>query len=256
MIQYNDEGKPVLVGIVSRGVRCARPKFPGVYTRTAAFADWMDQQSDFVKTTTTSTNAVFSSSANTGVIAGSAVAGSIALILLIILIIIIIRRRTTAPVSTPVKPPTGPAAPSNDNAVPAPNTNFVPAPDPPSADYTGGSGSTTPQWTSSAARMTYPGSHASVTPPHSLQLSSGPLGYTGATAAPLPPQAPHSQAQGPMIPPQQQNYAGHGQHLQEGSSGQVNMAGYAAPRQLEQTQPPERGAGPGGDKGAPPQFYS
>ncbi|KAG0692813.1 Proclotting enzyme [Chionoecetes opilio] len=37
------EGKYYVVGIVSIGVGCARPDFPGVYTRVTSFLDWIDR---------------------------------------------------------------------------------------------------------------------------------------------------------------------------------------------------------------------
>ncbi|KAG0718763.1 Proclotting enzyme [Chionoecetes opilio] len=37
------EGKYYVVGIVSFGVGCARPDYPGVYTRVTSFLDWIDR---------------------------------------------------------------------------------------------------------------------------------------------------------------------------------------------------------------------
>lgn len=44
LFQYDDEGEPVLVGVVSIGVKCADPDFPGVYVRTAAHNDFLPNE--------------------------------------------------------------------------------------------------------------------------------------------------------------------------------------------------------------------
>lgn len=41
LFQYDPEGSPVLVGIVSIGVECANARFPGVYVRTSAHIDFL-----------------------------------------------------------------------------------------------------------------------------------------------------------------------------------------------------------------------
>lgn len=47
---YGDSGSPLTVngtleGIVSFGILCALPFFPGVYTRVAGLRDWIREQS-------------------------------------------------------------------------------------------------------------------------------------------------------------------------------------------------------------------
>lgn len=41
MFQYDQEGRPVLVGVVSIGVECANAQFPGVYVRISAHDDFL-----------------------------------------------------------------------------------------------------------------------------------------------------------------------------------------------------------------------
>ena len=39
-----DNGRPVLVGVVSRGLGCARPNEPGIYIRVSSFCDWISDR--------------------------------------------------------------------------------------------------------------------------------------------------------------------------------------------------------------------
>lgn len=41
MFQYDAQGNPVIVGLVSYGVECGRPDYPGVYVRLSAFQKWL-----------------------------------------------------------------------------------------------------------------------------------------------------------------------------------------------------------------------
>ena len=42
-LMVKKEGRLMVVGVVSAGIGCARPKLPGLYTRVNNYIDWISQ---------------------------------------------------------------------------------------------------------------------------------------------------------------------------------------------------------------------
>lgn len=70
MIQYDEAGEPVLVGIVSSGTGCARKGHPGIYMRVSAFTTWLESQAGLSFQKADSVKAVFEKNSNKGKIIG------------------------------------------------------------------------------------------------------------------------------------------------------------------------------------------
>lgn len=50
LLQYDDDGNPIAVGLVSGGFLCAQPNYPVMYTRVSSYIDWMDSVGASFKT--------------------------------------------------------------------------------------------------------------------------------------------------------------------------------------------------------------
>lgn len=94
MFQYDDGGNPVLLGVVSIGVECAEPNYPGVYVRTASHNRFIPDD----VTRTTQTRAIFSDyvpshAMNRTLIIASISGALVAAVALIAVVAVIVRRK-------------------------------------------------------------------------------------------------------------------------------------------------------------------
>lgn len=74
LVQYDRANRPVIVGITSVGVGCARPKFPGIYSRASIIHPFLSNFTDV--NFSNETNAVFLNSSQTATSDGDTPFGS------------------------------------------------------------------------------------------------------------------------------------------------------------------------------------
>lgn len=278
ILQYDENGDPVLIGVVAEQLGCSKANSPGLYTRTAAFAPWMRQQEDFVFTEASSVNQVFDSSLGVGVIVGISVSAVVVLLLVIALAVLFYMRRKRRPV--PVYPESidiGKSTITNGNKQDPSSNNvgatgsgtisnggFVPAPEP-KTPPTSVSGPAGQQLLNGAEPGSYMGSHMTESPVSSTRLSGAPMSHglsAGFAPPPPPPTVPVSH-QGAMIPPPQgsgqQYYYSQAHHYshEADSIGQVHNFGYVPPPSpAEQSAQFPQQPSSGTNNGTPPQFNS
>lgn len=115
MIQYNEAGEPVLMGIVSVGAGCGLSEFPGVYMRTSTFESWMDKETGLEYTKTRSVISEFGNGLSTGAIVGISIAAIILAALVVVIAIAITKKRrwrSKRKASVSLDGPTGATVPS------------------------------------------------------------------------------------------------------------------------------------------------
>lgn len=94
LIQYDANGDPVLVAVVSAGVGCARADFPSVNMRVANFREWLDAKGvDYMASDSTSPIFQTSTGLSTGAIAGIIIGVLMLSIVVIFAVVFVVRRR-------------------------------------------------------------------------------------------------------------------------------------------------------------------
>lgn len=93
MIQYNDAGDPVLVGIVSAGIGCAQPGIPGIYIRTGAFEQWLDDDAAAQYVKTNSTSPIFDPVLSATAIIIIGISAGVLIVAVISITVFVLRRR-------------------------------------------------------------------------------------------------------------------------------------------------------------------